>query len=165
MTRTERLITLLRLLRSHNDGLTMSEIMVMLQIKKSAFYEYISALRNMGFDIHLRKNGRYVFIMGRKTEQTFLDHFPKLIINQERANLKLRYGFKVVYTHVFSVTDILNDEITFFTDVPTICARYPELTIEYIYNLFFRSTKNRVKIENYIINRGPLLDFNDKINE
>lgn len=162
MNKSEKILLFIRLLVSHRDGLKANELMMVLQLKPAAFYNYLKSLRKTGFNIKCRKDGKYIIILDQKAERMLIDHFPKLLIKEERENFSLKNGFKVIFSKMYSIAEKNTGVVRFFADIPSICAHYPDLKPHIIYqNWLLDGDMKSFKTSKYVINKGPLMQYDD----
>lgn len=161
MTKTEKMLLFLRLLKTHRDGLSAKELKIMLQCADSAFYSYLKLLRRMSFNIKCRLDGKYILTLDEKSERMLIDYFPDLLVKPDREKFSLKNGFEIIYSQIYSVTEKKTGKIHYFREVPGICAQFPELSKFMIYQNWLGNT-NGYETSKFIINKGPLMGYNDK---
>lgn len=147
---------LLRLLKTHRDGLKAQEILSELQVGQSTFYTYIAQLRGMTFNIICRTDGRYVLILDKRAEKMIVDYFPDMLVSPDRRNFKAKEPF-VRFSNIYYVYHKINKESMFFMDAESLVAVFPRVTKNMIYN-------SRGKFENreFRIQSGPLLGYAER---
>jgi len=160
MTKSERILLFLRLLKTHRDGLTAQELQHELDIRPSAFYNYVGILRRMSFNIKCRMDGRYILILDKKAEKMIVDRFPGLLVHPRHEKFMLREGLEVIYSQIYAVTEKETNSTTFFREVASVCVQYPELQRYLIYDKG-RDGSRTFETPKYLIRKGSLLGYKD----